>query len=141
MPRVTSRYDLRNRRTARIKADGSTDLFRYDPAGQVTAAAYGQSNVASASAESPPNGAAADSNLKPETLNFEPSQTFSYDPAGNRLEVTDNGMTTKYQPNAANELEQIVTGTEIVEPQFDPLGNLLQDDRNTYTWRKRGQAT
>ena len=37
----TSRYALRNRRTARIKADGSTDLFAYDPAGQVTAAAYG----------------------------------------------------------------------------------------------------
>lgn len=37
--RKTSRYDLR---TARIKADGSTNLFRYDPAGQVTAAAYGQ---------------------------------------------------------------------------------------------------
>lgn len=43
-------------------------------------------------------------------------------------------MTTKYQPNAANQYEQIVTGTEIVEPEFDPLGNLLQDDRNIYTW-------
>lgn len=134
----TSRYDLRNRRTARTKADGSTDLFRYDPAGQVTAAAYGQSGAAVSAASS--TGAAANSpeqgtkNEEPGTKNFTPSQTFSYDPAGNRLEVTDNGMTTKYQPNAANQYEQIVTGTEIVEPQFDPLGNLLQDDRNTYTW-------
>jgi YD repeat-containing protein len=72
------------------------------------------------------------------TLNFTPSQTFRYDPAGNRLEVTDNGMTLKYQPNEANPYTRIEiadAGAEsvIVEPQFDPLGNLLQDDRNTYT--------
>jgi hypothetical protein len=38
-------------RLTRTRADGSTDLFRYDPAGQVTAAAYGQDKVASALAE------------------------------------------------------------------------------------------
>jgi RHS repeat-associated protein len=43
-------------------------------------------------------------------------------------------MTTTYQPNAANQYEQIVIGSEIVEPEFDRNGNLLQDDRNTYTW-------
>ena len=32
--------------TARIKADGTADLFSYDPAGQVTAAAYGQASTA-----------------------------------------------------------------------------------------------
>jgi RHS repeat-associated protein len=105
--------------------------------GQVTAAAYGQANVAAASGEPPPPGVDANSTSgrdEPGSSTFTPSQTFAYDAAGNRLEVTDNGMTTKYQPNAANQYEQIVTGTEIVEPQFDPLGNLLQDDRNTYTW-------
>ena len=105
--------------------------------GQVIAAAYGQANVAPASGEPPPPGVDANStsrNDEPGSSSFTPSQTFAYDAAGNRLEVTDNGMTTKYQPNAANQYEQIVTGTEIVEPQFDPLGNLLQDDRNTYTW-------
>ena len=40
-------------------------------------------------------------------------------------------MTTTYQPNAANQYEQIVIGSEIVEPEFDRNGNLLQDDRNT----------
>jgi RHS repeat-associated protein len=93
--------------------------------------------VAAASGEPPPPGVDANSTSgrdEPGSSTFTPSQTFAYDAAGNRLEVTDNGMTTKYQPNAANQYEQIVTGTEIVEPQFDPLGNLLQDDRNTYTW-------
>jgi RHS repeat-associated protein len=93
--------------------------------------------VAPASGEPPPPGVDANStsrNDEPGSSSFTPSQTFAYDAAGNRLEVTDNGMTTKYQPNAANQYEQIVTGTEIVEPQFDPLGNLLQDDRNIYTW-------
>ena len=93
--------------------------------------------MAAASGEPPPPGVDANSTSgrdEPGSSTFTPSQTFAYDAAGNRLEVTDNGMTTKYQPNAANQYEQIVTGTEIVEPQFDPLGNLLQDDRNTYTW-------
>ena len=119
----TSRYDLRNRRTARTKADGSTDLFAYDPAGQVTAAAYAQSQ--------PKDNATPKAS---DALGFEPTQTFRYDPAGNRLESTDKGMTTTYQPNAANQYEQIVIGSEIVEPEFDRNGNLLQDDRNTYTW-------
>ena len=43
-------------------------------------------------------------------------------------------MTTKYQSNEANQYTRIETGTEVVEPQFDKLGNLLHDDRNTYTW-------
>ena len=43
-------------------------------------------------------------------------------------------MTTKYQSNEANQYTRIETGTEIVEPRFDKLGNLLHDDRNTYTW-------
>lgn len=119
----TSRYDLKSRRTARVQADGSADLFAYDPAGQVTAAVYGQAGST-----------AVPDNLKPQTLNFEPSQTFEYDPAGNRLEATDHGTTTKYTPNAANQYTAVVTGTQIVEPQFDKLGNLLRDDKNTYTW-------
>jgi len=104
--------------------------------GQVTAAAYGQSGTGLQPVSNQP-GSAANSptkNEEPGTQNFIPTQTFAYDPAGNRLEVTDNGMTTKYQPNAANQYEQIVTGTEVIEPEFDQLGNLLQDDRNIYTW-------
>jgi RHS repeat-associated protein len=128
----TSRYDDRNRRTARLHEDGSTDLFAYDPAGQVTAAAYGQAQSGAAvRAASPTTGAAASAQL--ETLNFKPNETFSYDPAGNRTQFTD-GDTTTYETNAANQYTSISTGAQSMEPQFDPLGNLLHDDQNTYTW-------
>lgn len=129
-----SRYDQRNRRTARVQADGSADLFAYDPAGQVTAAAYGQASSATV-----PVAPEKTENSEPRTVNapvpnFQPSQTFAYDAAGNRLEVTDGDTTTKYTANAANQYTQVTTGTQIVEPRFDKLGNLLRDDRNTYTW-------
>jgi RHS repeat-associated protein len=120
-----SRYDDRNRRTARVHGGGSADLFAYDPAGQVTAAAYGQSGAA----------VQADrDNPKPETWNLEPNQIFAYDPAGNRTSFTDNDTTTTYAANEANQYTSITAGTGILEPQFDPVGNLLHDDQNTCTW-------
>ena len=108
-----------------------------------------------------PNGAAANpSKESGETEAFTPDQTFAYDAAGNRKEITRDGMTTTYQANAVNQYAQIATGTEVVEPVYDELGNcpspadagsrpagwlrmedaaraakqLLEDDRNTYTW-------
>ena len=54
--------------------------------------------------------------------------------AGQCLEVTENGMTTKYQPNAANQYASIAHGTEVVEPEYDPQGNLLHDATRKYTW-------
>jgi len=139
-----STYDQRDRRLTRTRADGSTDLFRYDPAGQVTAAAYGQDKVASALAEpqvnqnnpvNPENPAnPVQKSAAEEQKDFTPNQTFVYDEAGNRLEVTDNGMTTQYQPNAANQYAKIAHGTEVVEPEYDPQGNLLHDATRKYTW-------
>jgi hypothetical protein len=43
--------------------------------------------------------------------------------AGQWLEVTENGMTTKYQPNSANPYAKIAHGTEVVEPEYDSQGN------------------
>jgi hypothetical protein len=101
----------------------------------VTAAAYG---TAAQENENPVN---PGNHVHPVEKDFQPSQTFRYDHVGNRLEVTDNGMTLKYQPNEANqytriEVSESVPSAEsvVVKPQFDPLGNLLHDDRNTYTW-------
>jgi RHS repeat-associated protein len=142
-----STYDKRDRRLTRTRADGSTDLFRYDPAGQVTAAAYGQDKVASALAEpqenqnnpvnpeNPANPAnPVQKSATEEQKDFTPNQIFVYDEAGNRLEVTENGMTTKYQPNDANQYAKIAHGTEVVEPEYDPQGNLLHDATRKYTW-------
>jgi RHS repeat-associated protein len=147
----TSRYDDRNRRTARAHADGNTDLFAYDPAGQVTAAAYAQAGRGDDSSPKQPGkgdassplqttGAAANptENREPRTANqplsFTPSETFAYDPAGNRTQTTDGDTTTAYTTNSANQYTSISTGAQATEPQFDPLGNLLYEDQNTYTW-------
>ncbi|MCX6854896.1 MAG: hypothetical protein NTV80_08315 [Verrucomicrobia bacterium] len=133
----TSRYDLRNRRTSRVHADASTDLFAYDPAGQVTAAAYGAAKESGTGLQpvSTPAGAATNVSSDSPTSNFTPTQTFAYDQAGNRTSVTDNGMITKYHTNEANQYTRIESSESvIVEPSFDKLGNLLQDDRNAYTW-------
>jgi hypothetical protein len=40
-----------------------------------------------------------------------------------KVEVTEYGMTTKYQPNDANQYAKIAYGTEVVEPEYDPQGN------------------
>ena len=81
------------------------------------------------------NGTSANSSkTNSETETFTPDQTFAYDAAGNRKEITRDGMTTIYQANAANQYAQIATGTEVVEPVYDELGYLLEDDRNTNTW-------
>jgi RHS repeat-associated protein len=147
----TSRYDERDRRTARIFHDGKADVFAYDPAGQVIAAAYGQAAamVASASVESGPE------NGKPNTDKLPWHQTYQYDPAGNRTQFTDSGSprtegvspsaeseptldsTILYQTNAANQyvgIRQEGTEASELEPRYDANGNLLNDDRNTYTW-------
>jgi len=132
-----STYDQRDRRLTRTRADGSTDLFRYDPAGQVTAAAYAQAsdpqnpNPVNPS-ENPVN--PVEKSDEAEQKDFTPNQTFVYDEAGNRLEVTENGMITKYQPNDANQYAKIAHGTEVVEPEYDPQGNLLHDATRKYTW-------
>ena len=82
----TSHYDQRDRRTARIAADNTADLFAYDPAGQVIAAAYAQ---AQGSARVPPVNAtpAPQAPNTPAPDSFAPQQTFAYDPAGNRGET------------------------------------------------------
>ncbi len=135
----TSRYDQRDRRTARIHHDGKADLFSYDPAGQVTAAAYGQSALIL------PQDPKADTVQHQAVTRWD--QTFAYDPAGNRSQFTEAPVGSaepdairqwNYQANAANQYTAVkeTTSTEpsTTQPRYDPNGNLLTDDRNTYTW-------
>lgn len=144
-----SRYDQRDRRTARIYHDGKADLFGYDPAGQVIAAAYGQA------------AGALTENGKPKTEDLPWHQTFQYDPAGNRTRFTnslitkespsglepeslESAVSVSYTTNEANQYVEISekgqekreNGTEptALAPRYDENGNLLNDERNTYTW-------
>lgn len=143
----TSRYDQRDRRTARLKGDGTADLFAYDPAGQVIAAAYGQALEKGSAGVPPASGAVpapqdireakSPSGTQNPASSFTPQQTFAYDPAGNRKELQDiDGTKTSYQTNEANQYTQLATpaGSIVVEPDYDKNGNLLKDPKNTYTW-------
>lgn len=149
----TSRYDQRDRRTAKVAADGTADLFAYDPAGQVIAAAYAQAQssagvppVSAPQAPQPPATPATE-NGQPKTentLSFTPQQSFQYDPAGNRKTHSDpDGTKTTYQTNEANQYTAITPAsptengqqkTENTTPAYDKNGNLLTDPNNTYTW-------
>lgn len=154
-----SRYDQRDRRTARIKGDGTTDLFAYDPAGQVIAAAYAQAFDSSkslpvlaqgastpGSAGGPPapgagpapqNNSAATSSPDPRPSPLDPQQRFAYDPMGNRKQFQDlDGTQINYQTNEANQYQQLSVSSvnSVVEPKYDKNGNLLVDTQNTYTW-------
>ncbi len=120
----TSRYDQRDRRTARIHGE-TADLFAYDPAGQVIAAAYQQAATTVPAAPANPNESKADGK------SFEAQQTFNYDPAGNRKAFQDvDGTKTDYQTNEANQYTSVADHA----PRYDKNGNLLTDTRNTYTW-------
>ena len=120
----TSRYDQRDRRTARIHGE-TADLFAYDPAGQVIAAAYQQAATTVPAAPANPNESKADGK------SFEAQQTFDYDPAGNRKAFQDlDGTKTDYQTNEANQYTAVADHA----PRYDKNGNLLTDTRNTYTW-------
>ncbi|MBL9144940.1 MAG: RHS repeat-associated core domain-containing protein [Verrucomicrobiaceae bacterium] len=135
----TSRYDNRDRRTARLKGDGTADLFAYDPAGQVIAAAYQQAFDQSKPLQLlvNPNAAPKVSSNQDQASSIQPQQTFAYDPAGNRKEHQDiDGTKTSYQSNEANQYTQLATPSAsiVVEPDYDKNGNLLKDTKNTYTW-------
>lgn len=156
----TLRYDDRDRRTARIHQDGTADLFAYDPAGQVTAAAYGQASTVAITAprdepQTNPSSKAGDSSRPndvkneattklasaiaspsstPHAPSFQPQQTFAYDPAGNRTRTTDNGQTTDYQTNENNQYTALDANGTPYQPEYDKLGNLLHDSTRKYTW-------
>ncbi|MBX7208071.1 MAG: hypothetical protein K1X78_07165 [Verrucomicrobiaceae bacterium] len=148
-----SRYDARDRRTARIRGDGTADLFSYDPAGQVVAAAYGQASSDAGTPARNPNGATQsgteNTNNNPSPVNpanpailskeaeqpaFTPTQTFAYDAAGNRMKTTDQGRTTEYTANANNQYTAIAEDGQQHEPDYDKSGNLLHDATRKFTW-------
>jgi RHS repeat-associated protein len=142
-------HAARQCRTARLYHDGKADIFAYDPAGQVTAAAYGRASqqVESALAVNPTE------NGKQNTDKLLWHQTYNYDPAGNRTKftnslpsdsATENGKpktdtpaSTEYVTNSANQYTSLTEqgpDPSTLEPRYDANGNLLNDTRNTYTW-------
>ena len=129
-------------RTARIKADGTADLFSYDPAGQVTAAAYGAAGTVAITAprdEPKPNNNQSPVNpenpvKKEADPAFTAQQTFAYDAAGNRIKATDRDHTTEYKANENNQYTAISENGTQHEPDYDKSGNLLHDATRKFIW-------
>jgi len=107
-----------NRRTARIRPDGTAEFFFTMIDGQVIGSKYDV-----------PHPGGNPSGIPPGT------QQFAYDPAGNRKKFADGEQKTVYQANELNQYSTIqLPESRIDEPQFDASGNLLSDESRTYEW-------
>jgi RHS repeat-associated protein len=98
-------YDASGRRDSMTTLDG-TFRYGYDPLGQLTSVTYPDGHVV----------------------------TYAYDAAGNRMQVTDNGVTTDYAANNLNQYTQVGDVTYA----FDADGNLIAKTEGgvttTYTY-------
>jgi YD repeat-containing protein len=73
-------------------------------------------------------------------LNSNPSSvTYSYDSAGNRTAMTQDGTTISYDYDAADRLTAITTGAASTTLTWDNIGQLLSKGGQTYTWDAIGR--
>ena len=110
--------DAMSRRTSRTRPDGSVDTFGYDAAGQVISGTY---------------------------ANNAQSQTFAYDPAGNRTQYSNadsqSAVLTNYAANALNQYTAIQNPASSIAPTYNANGDLLTDGPRTYTWNGQSELT
>lgn len=59
--------------------------------------------------------------------------TYQFDLLGNRVKVLENGVATNYVTNNINAYTAITGGLSFT-PQYDDNGNLLNDDKHSYTY-------
>ncbi len=59
--------------------------------------------------------------------------TYQFDPLGNRVKVTENGVTTNYNSNRINAYTSISGGLSF-SPKYDANGNLLNDADHQYKY-------
>ena len=58
---------------------------------------------------------------------------YQFDLLGNRVKVLENGIATNYTSNNVNAYTAITGGINFT-PQYDDNGNMLNDDKHTYTY-------
>lgn len=58
---------------------------------------------------------------------------YQFDLLGNRVKVVENGVSTNYTSNNVNAYVQISGGLNLT-PQYDGNGNMLNDDKHTYSY-------
>ena len=60
-------------------------------------------------------------------------KSYQFDLLGNRVKVLENGVATNYTSNNVNAYTSITGGLNFT-PQYDDNGNMLNDDKHTYTY-------
>lgn len=60
-------------------------------------------------------------------------KSYQFDLLGNRVKVLENGIATNYTSNNVNAYTSITGGLNFT-PQYDDNGNMLNDDKHTYTY-------
>jgi len=60
-------------------------------------------------------------------------KSYQFDLLGNRVKVLENGIVTNYTSNNVNAYTSITGGLSFT-PQYDDNGNMLNDDKHTYTY-------
>ena len=114
---VSSHYDLDTlgRRTAQTREDNTTESYRYDATSQLTGVDYGPGKT----------------------------ETFAYDPVGNRTEATalisvnrePRTVNFSYTTNALNQYTLLTPGASApVSFAYDTNGNLINDGRFDYVY-------
>jgi len=153
---VNYEYDNMGRRTAMTRENLQTDTYRYDPTGQLVGVDYSPVGASLATPSSGNNGNGNGNNGNPNSNNgngnssstgFQPvsprTESFTYDPMGNRLEHTDTGadqppLFEQYETNHLNQYTQITQQTEIDEP--DAADDDTQDPQTNPTVNSKPQT-
>jgi RHS repeat-associated protein len=60
-------------------------------------------------------------------------KSYQFDLLGNRIKVLENGIATNYTSNNVNAYTSITGGLNFT-PQYDDNGNMLNDDKHTFTY-------
>lgn len=61
------------------------------------------------------------------------NKTYEFDLLGNRVRTVENGVVTNYTSNNVNAYTNITGGLSFT-PQYDDNGNMLNDDKHTYSY-------
>ena len=147
---VTMQYDESGRKSSMTYANGITTNYSYNDNGWLSQIAANENIINLAFSYDAIGNITKSANLIDESLtetygydaisqltSFKRGNsvdnTYQFDPLGNRLKVVENGVTTTYTSNRINGYTSISGGLSFT-PQYDANGNLLNDDKHTFSY-------
>lgn len=147
---VTMKYNVAGQKTAQTYANGITTSYAYNDNGWLSQIADDK-NVLNLQMAYDPIGNMTErkdmlDESRTETYGYDLisqltsfkrgttiDNSYQFDLLGNRVKVLENGIVTNYVSNNVNAYTAI-SGRLSFTPQYDDNGNMLNDDRHTYTY-------